>query len=123
MIAVGSVAIALAPVHCCLQMRYYTEMVLMHGLMADMCRSEAELMRQRADACAMRAKNGVAWDDSSEEAETLKCCPYPNDTPRYGSWSEQAAVWERASRKAARAADRHSGMAAYWSWRRPIQPW
>jgi hypothetical protein len=111
MIMVACVAILLWPVHCCLQMPHYDERALFHGLMADLCRDEAELMTRRADACSARSRNGTAWDDPSEEAEVLKCCPYLTDMPRYGSWSEQAAVWARAARKAARAAKRHSGMA------------
>jgi hypothetical protein len=111
MIMVACVAILLWPVRCCLQMPYYEERALFHGFMADLCRYEAELMTRRADACSARARNGIAWDDPSEEAEVLKCCPYLTDRPRYGSWSEQAAVWARAARKAARAADRHAGLA------------
>jgi hypothetical protein len=90
MIMVACVAILLWPVHCCLQMPYYDERALFHGLMADLCRYEAELMTRRADACSARARNGIAWDDPSEEAEVLKCSPYLTDRPRYGSWSEQA---------------------------------
>jgi hypothetical protein len=111
MIMVACLAILLLPVHCCLQMPYYEELAGFHGFMADLCRYEAELMNRRADACSARARNGIAWDDPGEEAEVLKCCPYLTDRPRYGSWSEQAAVWARAARKAARAADRHAGLA------------
>jgi hypothetical protein len=121
MIMVACVAILLWPVHCCLQMPYYDERAMFHGLMADLCRYEAELMTRRADSCSARARNGTAWDDPSEEAEVLKCCPYLTDRPRYGSWSEQAAVWARAARKAARAADRHAGLAEYGTWSRPIE--
>jgi hypothetical protein len=48
------------------------------------------------------AKAGAPWDDPGEEAEILKCCPYSSDAPRYGSWSEQAAVWERAASRSTR---------------------
>jgi hypothetical protein len=123
MVMVACVAILLFPVHCCLQLPYYEEQAQFHGFMAQLCRYEAEMMTGRANACSARARNGVAWDDPSEEAEVLKCCPYLTDTPRYASWSEQAAVWARAASKAASAADRHAGLAEYGTWRRPIELW
>ncbi len=77
-------------------------------------------MRHRADACAGRARRGAPWDDPSEQAAVLKCCPYPSDAPRYGSWVEQAAIWDRAAERARRAAEWHSRMSDYYDGRGPL---
>lgn len=76
-------------------------------MMAFFCDEEAKLFQSRAEACRARAKNGTAWDDSGEDSEALKLCPYPSDQRRHDSWLEQAAIWERASTRAYRAAQRH----------------
>jgi hypothetical protein len=123
MIAVAFLAIGLWPVHHWLHQPYYEERANFHGMMAQFCECEAALYRHRATACSARASSGAPWDDPSEEAEDLKCCPYPSDGPRYGSWSEQAAVWERAARRSARVARRHSLMCDYCSGWSPIAPW
>jgi hypothetical protein len=118
MIAVALVAIVLWPVHHWSQKPYYEEMARGHGLMAYFCANEAALMKQRAEACSARARTGAPWDETGEEAENLKCCPYPNDCPQNGSWSEQAGVWERAAEKARNASEWHSRMSNYcggWS--------
>jgi predicted membrane channel-forming protein YqfA (hemolysin III family) len=78
-----------------------------HGMMAFFCEEEAKLFQSRADACLARAKNGTPWDDSSEDSEGFRLCPYPSDQRRHDSWLEQAAIWERASVRARRAARRH----------------
>ena len=39
----------------------------------------------------------------------------PGDGPRYGSWAEQAAVWDRAAQKALLAANRHMRMYNYYN--------
>jgi len=69
----------------------------------------------RSKACLARAMSGAPWDDPSEEAETLKCCPYPTDTPRYDSWAEQSAVWERAAQRGVRTAERYTQISNYYS--------
>ena len=92
MIAVACVAIVLWPVHYWLQMPVYEERFSFHAFMAQLCEYEAELMKSRAKAWQDGACSGAPWDDASEEAEVLKCCPYSSDGPRYGAWSEQAAV-------------------------------
>ena len=123
MIAVACMAIVLSPVHHWLQMPFYEERANYHGLMANLCEYETALMRKRADACSVLAKSGAPWDDPGEEAEVLKCCPYSSDAPRYGSWSEQAAVWERAASRSTRCAQRHSRMCDYCRGWSPIAPW
>ena len=122
MAAVACVAVLLWPAHHWLQKPYYDEMASFHGMMAGLCESEAVLMKHRAKACSVRAQTGASWDDPSEEAETLKCCPYPEDVPRYGSWSEQAAIWERAARGGKRAAKRHARLCDYWHGWSPVAP-
>jgi len=114
MVAVAFVAIVLWPVHHWRQKPYYEEMSRGHELMAYFCENEAALMKQRAEACSARARSGAPWDETGEEAENLKCCPYPNDCPQNGSWFEQAGVWERAARKAKSAAEWHSRMSDYY---------
>jgi len=37
--------------------------------MAHLCYSESDFMDSRAATCWSRARQGVAWDDKSEEAE------------------------------------------------------
>jgi hypothetical protein len=78
-----------------------------HGMMAFFCEEEAKLFQSRADACLARAKNGTPWDDSGEDSEVLKLCPYPSDQRSHDSWLEQAGIWERASARARWAARRH----------------
>ncbi len=82
-----------------------------HGMMAFFCEEEAKLFQSRAEACLARAKNGTPWDESGEDPEVLKLCPYPSDQRRHDSWLEQAAIWERASTRARRAAQKHL---AHW---------
>jgi hypothetical protein len=122
MIAVALVAIVLWPVHHWLERPYYEEKAKFHGLMAELCASEGTLMTRRAESCSVRGNSGAAWEDPSEEADDLKCCPYPSDCPQHGSWSEQAAVWERAARRSLRAAEWHSRMRDYCSGWSPIAP-
>ena len=117
MIAVALVAIVLWPVHHWRQRPYYEEMTRIHELMAYLCKNEATLFMHRAESCSARARSGASWDETGEEAENLKCCPYPNDCPQQGSWSEQAAVWERAAWKSQSAAEWHSRMRDYYSGR------
>jgi hypothetical protein len=61
------------------------------------------------------ARGGAPWDETGDEVENLKCCPYPSKCPQHGSWSEQAAVWERAAWKSQSAAEWHSRMRDYYS--------
>ncbi len=75
-----------------------------HGLMSDLCNAEAALMEHRATLCHERNTTDTPWDDPSGASEDLKCCPYPNDLPMYGSWLEQEAVWTRAAARSRRAA-------------------
>ena len=82
-----------------------------HGMMAFFCEEEAKLFQSRAEACLARAKNGTPWDESGEDPEVLKLCPYPSDQRRHDSWLEQAAIWECASTRARRAAQKHL---AHW---------
>jgi hypothetical protein len=114
MIAVGLVAVVLWPVHLWLYRPYYQNKAGFHGLLADLAAAEAEIMTQRADQCLARSKSGTPWDDSSEEAEVLRICPYPSDGPRFGSWSEQRDVWQRAAARSRRAAQRHSRISDYY---------
>ena len=79
-----------------------------HRLMADLCFAESDFMDRRAADCRLWDQRGVSWDDESEEAENLKVCPYPWDTPRTESWADQAAVWERAATKGRKTAERHA---------------
>ncbi len=109
LIAVVASALALWPIHYIIRLPDYTVIGTYNEMMADFCESEAVLMMGRREACLTRAANGDPWEDTSESAETLKICPYPSDAPRYGSWREQAAVWERAARKARKAAERYAG--------------
>jgi len=122
MIAVAVLAIVLWPARYWLRRPYYEERTKIHGLVAGLCENDAKLMMGRAHACRARADIGVPWEDAGEEDEVLKCCPYPSDGPRYGSWSEQAAVWERGARKSMRAADWHSRMCDYYEGWSPIAP-
>jgi hypothetical protein len=115
MIAVALAAIVLWPVHHWRQRPYYEEMTKVHGLMASLCANEAALMKHRAESCSARARSGAPWDETGEEVDNLKCCPYPSDSPQHGSWSEQAAVWERAGRKSQNAAEWHSRMCDYYN--------
>jgi hypothetical protein len=82
--------------------------------MAHLCTSEATLFKHRAESCWARATRRAAWGETGEDAETLRCCPYPSDSPQNGSWTEQAAVWDRAARKSLRAAEWHSQMREYY---------
>ena len=122
MIAVALLAFALWPIHHWLRRPYYEQRTKIHGLMADLCENDAKLMTGRAEACMARANRGAAWDDPCAEADILKCCPYPGDGPREGSWSEQSAVWARAARKSMRAAHWHSRMRDYYDGWSPIAP-
>jgi hypothetical protein len=108
MLTIAALAFMLWPVHYFLQLPYYEAQAEYHGLMAGFCEDEAELFTRRAELCRARARMGAPWNDPSEEAETLKCCPYLSDAPRYSSWLEQAVVWERAAAKAKRAAQWHA---------------
>jgi hypothetical protein len=94
----------------------------LHDVLTAFCKGEEELMKHRAAVCADRARRGAPWDDPSEAADDLKCCPYINDVPPYGSWAEQAAVWERAAERARTAAEWHSNMSAYYGGLVPIPP-
>jgi hypothetical protein len=78
-----------------------------HGMMAFFFDEEAKLFQNRAVACLARAKNGTPWDDSGEDSEVLQLCPYPSDQRRHDSRPEQAAIWERASARARKSAQRH----------------
>jgi predicted membrane channel-forming protein YqfA (hemolysin III family) len=78
-----------------------------HGMMAFFCEEEAKLFQSRAEACLARAKNGTPWEDSGEDSEVLQLCPYPSDQRRHDSWLEQARIWERASSRARKSAQRH----------------
>jgi hypothetical protein len=122
MIAVAISALIFWPVHCIRQLPYYERQFKLHDALAAFCRGEGELMTWRADACAARARSSAPWDDPSEAADDLKCCPYLNDVPRYGSWAEQAAIWERAAARAREAAEWHSRMADYYGGWSPIPP-
>jgi hypothetical protein len=122
MIAVVLVAVVLWPFHLWLYRPYYKEMARFHGLMAYLCEAEAKLMTRRAEQCLARSSSGAPWDDASDEAEVLKICPYPSDGPRYGSWLEQSAVWQRAARKSARVARRHSRIGDYYNLFAPQDP-
>jgi hypothetical protein len=123
MIAVVLVAVVLWPVHLWLYWPYYEAKAKFHGLMAQLCEAEAKLMTERAEQCLARSTSGAPWDDASDEAEVLKICPYPSDGPRYGSWLEQSAVWQRAARKSARVAQRHSRIGDYYSGWDVFPPW
>jgi hypothetical protein len=101
---------------------YYEEKANFHALMAELCASEGTLMTRMAESCSVRANSGAAWEGPSEEADDLKCCPYPSDCPQHGSWSEQAAVWERAARRSLRAAEWNSRMRDYCRGWGPIAP-
>ncbi len=85
-----------------------------HRLMADLCFAESDFMDRRAADCRLWDQRGVAWDDESEEAENLKVCPYPWDTPRSESWADQGDVWDRAARRGWKTAARHA-RAAGWT--------
>jgi hypothetical protein len=122
MIAVAISALILWPVHCLRRIPYHERQSSHHETLAGFCEGEEKLMRHRADVCADRARRGAPWDDSSEAADDLKCCPYINDLPRYGSWAEQAAVWDRAAERAKTAAEWHSSMSAYYGGRIPLPP-
>jgi multisubunit Na+/H+ antiporter MnhB subunit len=115
LIAVALLAIGLSPAHYWLYTPYYKEQANFHGMMARFCEDEAESMSRKAEACSARAHRGSQWDVPGKAAEDLKCCPYPSDVPRFGSWSEQAAVWERAAQRSMRAAERHSRISDYYS--------
>jgi len=112
--AVAVLAICLWPVHYWLRLPYDRKLAQYNGMMADFCEAEAGMMMGRSKACLARAKSGAPWDDPSDEAETLKCCPYPNDNPRYGSWLEQSAVWERAAQRGMRTAVRYARTRDYY---------
>jgi hypothetical protein len=101
---IAAAALCLWPVHYVLYLPYYRAISQFNGMMADFCEAEETLMRQRCNACYSRASQGLRWDDTSEEDETLKLCPYPDDTPGNGSWMEQSAVWDRAAQRAMRMA-------------------
>jgi hypothetical protein len=122
MFAVAISALVLWPVHCVRRLPDDARQVNLHGAIAAFCKNEEELMKHRANACADRARSGAPWDDPGEVAEDLKCCPYINDVPRYGSWAEQAAIWERAATRAKEAAEWHSRMADYYGGWSPIPP-
>jgi hypothetical protein len=123
MTAVALVAIVLWPVHRWRQKPYYEERGKYHELLAELCSNEARLMMRNADLCSARANRGIPWDDVGQETEDLQCCPYPSDRPQNGSWTEQAAVWERAARKSQSAAERRSSMRDYCTGWSPIKLW
>jgi hypothetical protein len=122
MMVIAILELILCAVHQGLRRPYYDERASFHGMMSDFCVAEADLMKGRADACRGRAMSDAPWDDTSDEAQDLKCCPYPWDAPRYGNWMDQAAVWERAARKASDAARRHSRACDYYNGWSPIAP-
>ncbi len=101
---------------------YYEPRSELHETLAGFCKGEEELMKHRANVCTDLARRGAPWDDPSEAADDLKCCPYINDVPPNGSWAEQAAVWERAAERARAAAEWHSNMSAYYGGLVPIPP-
>jgi hypothetical protein len=80
---------------------------LFHRIMADLCEDESRLMKSRTETCREWAARGVEWEVEGGVAEILRLCPYPDDPPAAHSWSEQAAVWERAAERSPRAAERH----------------
>jgi hypothetical protein len=117
MLLTAVLAVELLPAHFWFRGPYYRERAHFHAIMAGFCECEAALFLSNADECSRRAELGLGWNDPSEESENLRCCPYPNDVPRYGSWLEQAEVWARASARAARAATWHERMSdMYSSW-------
>jgi hypothetical protein len=67
-------------------------------------------MTERSRACLSMARRGVPWEDASEEAETLRICPFEQDRPRDPSWLTQAEVWDRAAQRAAAASARYARM-------------
>lgn len=115
LLTVALSALILWPIHECQWRSFYNERGSFHGMMSDFCTAEAELMERRAELCRGRGKSGVRWDDPAEDAETLRCCPYPSDVPKYGSWAEQAAIWERAAVKGRQAAGRHARVSRYYN--------
>ncbi len=93
---------------------HYQRLASLHATLAELCQHEETLMRRRAEACAARWRCGAAWDETGEEAEMLRCGPYANDVPRYGSWDQQAAIWDRAADRARMAAGWHERMSRYY---------
>ena len=73
-------------------------------MMEVFCYTERYLFEQRAATCRVWAFRGVPWGEEGEEAETLRACPF-SETPRYPTWAEQAAVWDRAAAKARKAGE------------------
>jgi hypothetical protein len=122
MVAVAISALILRLFQAAHQSPYYEPRSDLHDTLAGFCKGEEELMRHRADVCADRARRGAPWDDPSEAADDLKCCPYINDVPQHGSWAEQAAIWERAAERAKTAAEWHSRMSDYHGGRIPFPP-
>ena len=81
---------------------------LLHIMLADFCEDESRLMKSRAETCREWAARGVAWEIQGAEAAALRICPYPWDTPASPSWSDQAAVWDRAAERSAKTAERYA---------------
>jgi predicted membrane channel-forming protein YqfA (hemolysin III family) len=107
MYIVGGFALVFWPARYVCQVPPDTNLPDYHGMMAFFCEEEAKLFQSRADACLAQEKNGTPWDDSREDSGVFKLCPYPSDQRRHDSWHDQAAIWERASARARRAARRH----------------
>ncbi len=108
MVAVTFLIFVLRPVHDWYYGPYYEGQAAYHGMMAVFCEYEAGMMTRKAEACRARSRRDTPWDEPGERSEDLRCWPYPGDVPKYGSWSEQAEVWDRAARRSLWAADRHS---------------
>jgi hypothetical protein len=122
MIVIAILALLLWLVHQGMRRPHYDRQADFHFFMYDLCFHEADLMKRRADACRSHARSNSPWDDTGDETRDLKCCPYLEDVPRSQSWVEQAAVWERAARKASNAAEWHSRAQEYYRGWSPIAP-
>ncbi len=122
MILVTLSALLLWPIGHLVRKPHYEQLASLHKALAAFCEEEAALMGHRAEACAAKAQRGADWDEKGEVAEDLRYGPYGNDPPRYGSWAEQAATWDRAADRARAAADWHDSMYRYYirSWPGPM---
>lgn len=95
-------------------LRFFYSMLSFHppfyvrdqDVIAGICRVEADFMESRRITCLKRAKANAPWDALDDQTEDLKIHPFPSDDAPCSSWSEQAAVWGRASAKCAKAAKR-----------------
>jgi hypothetical protein len=74
--------------------------------MSELCQWEGEFMAVQANRCRQRAKGGLPWDEDSEFVSMLKVCPFLGDFRRGESWAAQAEVWERASGRSLKAAEK-----------------